>query len=67
MTWASQLYQVFDASFFLLACFLANSRIKEISVRRVLGAMTGFNGAILTPRFAVLILIAVAGPWPGSP
>jgi putative ABC transport system permease protein len=49
---------------FGLAYFVTNFRRKEIGIRRVLGASTGNIVAMLTKRFAGLVLVSVivAGP-----
>jgi putative ABC transport system permease protein len=53
---------------FALAAFSAEQRIKEIGIRKVLGASVVNLTALLAKNFLRLVLIAslLAFPWPGG-
>lgn len=62
----AQLYKIFAAIAILLSClglyglasFMAVQRIKEVGIRKVLGATTGNIVSLFTKEFIVLIAIA---------
>jgi ABC-type antimicrobial peptide transport system permease subunit len=49
---------------FGLSAFMAQQRIKEIGIRKVMGASTGKVLALLTKNFSLLVLLANIIAWP---
>ena len=49
---------------FGLSAFMAQQRIKEIGIRKVMGASTGKILSLLTTNFSLLVLLANIIAWP---